>query len=275
MRFQYFRAYLLLIVSFCITNGHADNLKNIAGTSYFGGGLGVASYPFMKDYADDLSQIVDAFDDKVYTVDVDDKPFAFSGFWGYSITEIFGAELSYINFGESEVQYSETVFSSPSVTIVESYKDTAEIQGWGLAGTARLPIVDRVSVYGKLGVMFWEFESNLTEITYENGKQIDYLKNPSSSFDATDPFIALGVELEVIPNWSIYGDWHYLHGSYQDENAHIHTYMAGVKYRFGGLSRYRSKSAAGSGDEDSNRQRAITACDPEFKDISGLVCDEE
>lgn len=116
---------------------------------YLGGSVGQSEF---KDGCRDVT-------------DCDEKDTAWRLFGGYQFNRYFAAELGYHDFGEA---------SAPGAKL--------EGNAWDLVGIAGYPIVDKLSVYGKLGVYRGELnatgakETN-SDLTYGAGLQYDVLKN--------------------------------------------------------------------------------------------------
>jgi OOP family OmpA-OmpF porin len=116
---------------------------------YVGGTIGQAEY---KDGCNNLAGC-------------DEKDTAWRILGGYQFNRHFAAELGYHDLGEA---------SAPA--------GATEGSAWELVGIGALPIVDKLSVYGKLGVYRGELESPAgketnSDLTYGAGLQYDFLKN--------------------------------------------------------------------------------------------------
>ena len=95
----------------------------------------------------------------------DEKDTAWRILGGYQFNRHFAAELGYHNLGEA---------SAPGATL--------EASAWELVAVGSYPIVNQLSVYGKLGVYRGELEGPAaeetnTDLTYGVGLQYDVLKN--------------------------------------------------------------------------------------------------
>jgi OOP family OmpA-OmpF porin len=116
---------------------------------YVGGTLGQAD---LKDACAGLS-------------DCDEKDTAWRILGGYQFNRYFAAELGYHDLGEA---------SAPGGAL--------EANAWELVGIAAYPLVNQLSVYGKLGVYRGELEGAAgketnSDLTYGVGLQYDFLKN--------------------------------------------------------------------------------------------------
>lgn len=95
----------------------------------------------------------------------DDKDTAWRILGGYQFNRYFAAELGYHDLGEA---------STPAAAI--------EGTAWELVGIGSYPIVEKFSVYGKLGLYRGELEApgaeeTNSDLTYGVGLQYDFLKN--------------------------------------------------------------------------------------------------
>jgi OOP family OmpA-OmpF porin len=116
---------------------------------YVGGTIGQAEY---KDGCAGLT-------------DCDEKDTAWRILGGYQFNRYFAAELGYHDLGE---------VSAPAGAV--------EGTAWELVGIGAYPIVDKLSVYGKLGAYRGELEApgaeeTNSDLTYGVGLQYDVLKN--------------------------------------------------------------------------------------------------
>jgi OOP family OmpA-OmpF porin len=116
---------------------------------YIGGTIGQAEY---KDACSGLT-------------DCDEKDTAWRILGGYQFNRYFAAELGYHNLGEASAQAG-----------------AIEGTAWELVGIGAYPVIDKLSVYGKLGAYRGELEGlgakeTNSDLTYGVGLQYDVLKN--------------------------------------------------------------------------------------------------
>lgn len=104
----------------------------------------------------------------------DDKGLAPRASVGWQLTPHWGIEGSYHNFAETE--------ETPPVAKFDE-------SGISLAGTARLPLSDRLALFAKLGSMWWE--SDLTNTTCSRGPA----GCTTTQYDIDDSSLFLGVGL--------------------------------------------------------------------------------
>ena len=251
-------------VSVLLSGPVMANSLNGKGSSYLGGGFGYSDYTFWE------GPIVQPGQNR--TVTVEDSGQAYSLFLGYSVKDNLSLEVFYQDFGDAQTVDSSTTTVGAD-TVVFHDKLLGSISGYGLAVKANLPFGDVLGFYGKAGYMAWDGEFKLTSTVYENGA-IDSgpTSFPASSFDNADPYLAIGMEFEVVSNVTLYADLSYLHADYQDENFHTFGYMAGVRWQFRENSSWRS----GSNKRAEGGSRGLTACQDEYKaTMGGVACGKE
>jgi OmpA-OmpF porin, OOP family len=109
-------------------------------------------------------------------VSCDDSDTAFRVLGGYQFNKYLGAELGYADLGKATISGA-------------GLSASVEAKAWDLVGVGRLPLADRFSLFGKLGM--YRADSDLssntplipassdtnTDITYGVGAQYDFNKN--------------------------------------------------------------------------------------------------
>jgi OOP family OmpA-OmpF porin len=138
---------LLAIAAFAFAGSAAAQLN--LSSAYIGGTIGQAE---LKDACSGVG-------------DCDEKDTAWRILGGYQFNRYFAAEIGYHHLGEA---------SAPGATL--------EATAWELVAVGAYPIVNQLSVYGKLGVYRGELEvpgaeETNTDLTYGIGLQYDFLRN--------------------------------------------------------------------------------------------------
>jgi OOP family OmpA-OmpF porin len=123
---------------------------------YVGGTLGQAEY---KDGCRNVA-------------DCDQKDTAWRILGGYQFNRYFAAELGYHNLGEA---------SAPA--------GATEGNAWEVVGIGSYPIIEKLGVYGKLGLYRGE------------------LKGPGAKESNSDLTYGLGLQYDVIQNVGVRGEW--------------------------------------------------------------------
>ncbi len=114
-----------------------------------------------------------------------EKDTGFRVYLGNEISRKFAAEISYLSLGEYEVGAARNG-TLPATQI----SDTIAIVGLDASFVAKLPIRRRVSLFGRLGLMYWQGE-----------RQTVYSDRPVEAprrFHDTDASIGLGIEYQFL-----------------------------------------------------------------------------
>jgi OmpA-OmpF porin, OOP family len=121
---------------------------------------------------------------------VDGKDTAWKIFGGYMFNRHFGFESAYVRFGD--VSYS-GVFSSLAVT-----GGKLEVSGFNVAAIGNLPVNEQFSVFGKIGLFFWEAEANDTTAS---------IGAFSAAEEGSDASFGVGVGYEFTRNLGVRAEW--------------------------------------------------------------------
>jgi len=129
---------------------------------------------------------------------------------GYRFSRNFAAEIGYIDFGKTRL--------SAGAEFLELKANAMELLGVG-----SLPVADRLSVYGKLGVYRGEAEArfNLPSLGLGSGSEKD---------SNTDLTFGFGASYDATRNIAVRGEWQ----RYQDvgDATDIDVLSLGVLFRF-------------------------------------------
>jgi OOP family OmpA-OmpF porin len=139
---------------------------------YIGGHIGQAS---AKDFCDGVGGP---------GVSCEDSDTAWKALVGYQFNRNFAVELGYINFGEVEAR-------GPGGTV------SVEATAFDLMAVGSLPVVDRFSVYGKLGLYRGETD----------GRANTVLLTASSSESNTDLTFGFGARFDISRNFAVRAEW--------------------------------------------------------------------
>lgn len=258
------------------------------GKFYAGAAVGHLSFPDFADLYDDE-------EDEGETQKVEDTATAFKLVGGFQLTENFALEAFYGNFGEP---------NASSVYVDEEYDDVIEtdesigITGFGIAAKAMIPVSQQFDVYLSLGLLRWSGELEIVD-TYtfnnevESGVETDrYTKDLGS----TDLTYAFGASYQLTNSITLFAEYSIMDTSYEkqdwDFENKMEGFFLGINYHFGPVSTSQqapaantgsgptsgtgSKSGAKSRPDAGTRKRgdrSLTACDPKYKDIGGVLCD--
>ncbi|MFN2644285.1 MAG: outer membrane beta-barrel protein [Burkholderiales bacterium] len=111
----------------------------------------------------------------------DDKDTAWKLFGGYQFTRNFSAEIGYSNFGKFKATLG-------------PFTDEAKVTAWELSALGAWPIVQQLSVFGRLGI----YRATVKETTNFAG---DF------EHDNNDWTFGLGLEYDFTRNLAIRGEW--------------------------------------------------------------------
>lgn len=126
---------------------------------------------------------------------------------GFQLGDYLGIEGGYHNFGDFE----ETVNLGGFTTRSEIAAD-----GWTLGGTLGLPLTDRVSLFGRAGVFFWDADVDV------DGFSVNVPENEN-------PYYGAGAKVDITPNFSLVGDW----TRFELDSIDSDVISGGFEYRFG------------------------------------------
>jgi OOP family OmpA-OmpF porin len=153
------------------------------------------------------------------TISCNDTSAAWKIFGGYQVNRNFAAELGYTDLGKTKAR---GVVSG--VNIDAKTEKTA----WELVGIGSIPVADRFSLYGKLGI--------------NNGKVKDSATGSAGGFTATAPASAIhkgptfgfGAELGITQNIAVRAEWQRYKdmGGTNTGKSNVDVLGVGLLYRF-------------------------------------------
>jgi OmpA-OmpF porin, OOP family len=141
---------------------------------------------------------------------VDGKDTAFKIFGGYQFTPNLAAEAAYVDLGETT--YSGTFGGAP----VTGGK--VEISGFNISAVGILPINEKFSAFGKIGIFIWEADASDTT----GGAAF------SASDDGSDLSFGLGASYAITPTLSLRAEWE----RFDSADADADLLSIGVAFRF-------------------------------------------
>lgn len=226
------------------------------GAPYVGGGAGYAIYDGIDDLAGNDNEV-----DRVRTTK---NAFGFIGFAGWAFPGNYSLELSYANFGEFEIE--ETVFISGTETEVADYSGDITAKGIGMRYDWESS--ESMNVYGRIGVMRWEAAWD-TDVTRTLNNTVVARSSSDSNTNGSEFYVGVGGQYELMKNIYAYAEAFYLDAKFDQDGfgskQPVYAVFGGLMIRFGDVARK-------SGTTD-KRAREVTACDPKYKDISGVMCE--
>jgi len=116
----------------------------------------------------------------------DDKDKAWKIFGGYQITRNIAAEIGYTRLGKFTASFTDPTFGLLT--------DEAKVTAWEASALAGAPLVDRLWIFGRLGV----YRGTVKESTNFAG---DF------SHDNNNFTFGLGLSYDIIPQLAVRGEW--------------------------------------------------------------------
>ena len=141
---------------------------------------------------------------------VDGTDTAFKIFGGYMFNRHFGLELAYVDLGEAS--YSGNFFGLPVTG------GRVALTGLNVSALGALPIGERFSVFGKIGLFMWEAEASDTT----GGVPF------SAQQDGTDLAFGVGLGYQFTRNLGVRAEWE----MFTTEDADSNLISVGLLWRF-------------------------------------------
>ena len=156
-------------------------------------------------------------------ISCDDKDSAWKLFAGYLVNRNFAVEFGYADLGESSASGVVGTFLGP-VTATANF----EVTVFELTAVGMLPVMDRLSLYGKAGLY-------RADVEVSGSGTIGATTIPvSEKDDNTDLTLGVGLKFDITRNISLRGEWQrYLDvGSEDIGESDIDVLSLGVLFRF-------------------------------------------
>jgi OOP family OmpA-OmpF porin len=150
------------------------------GGPYLGGGVGIARYS-------DAGIVADTCGAFGFTCPADGSDSGFKLFAGYQFGRYVALEGAYVSLGKTQAELpADTRFS-------------AEVQGVTLGLVPRIPVGERLDLFGKVGVMAWHVDLKAASPALGLSAQGDGA--------GADPTFGAGVAYRFHPNASLRLEW--------------------------------------------------------------------
>lgn len=156
------------------------------------------------------------------TTSVDDKDTAFRAFGGYRFHRNFAAELGYVDLGRFELR--------SSVLPTGTLESRMRIRGADLSVLGLLPLGDRWTIFGRVGVL-----SARTQSSFSGSGSVRPVGDASDESErSTGALYGLGVMAAITPNLSVRAEYteHRKLGDDLSGEFKAQTITAGLQYRF-------------------------------------------
>lgn len=192
--------YKVFVAFFLLTTVSISNAQDTANGFYVGVGVGHSD---QKDACDDISG------------SCDDTDTGWKIFAGYEFNQYLSLEGGYADLGESD---ADTIVLGIPVSA------DAEITGFFLSGIASWPINDSFSVFGKLGAIYWDVETDA------DGGGISV----SEDENGTDLMFGVGAQYDFTDNIGIRAEWERFNdvGDSDTGESDIDLISGSLVYRF-------------------------------------------
>lgn len=223
------------------------------GRPYIGAGASYSIYDNLHDLASDR--------DDVTRQRLSKNTFGFTGVAGWTFPGNYSLEIGYTDFGEFEIEeLDEPASTEVNIDGSMTGKSIGMRYDWSESRS--------MNVYGRVGVMRWELAWDGTSTTTQPG--LVTTSRFSSDTDGTDFYYAIGGQYQLMPNLYAYVEGYLLDGKFDKDgfgsDQRVYAVYGGIRFRFGDVAR-----PSGTTDK---RTREVTACDPKYKDLSGIMCEQ-
>lgn len=155
-------SFPLLAAGLLLANSSAN-----AQDWYFGVGFGNSSVDVsgVEGQLNDLAATANSLPGVNAIVNVDDSDTGIKIFSGVNMSENLAFEFGYADLGEVSLDFSLTDDGSFSGTPGSStVSETDSVSGFYGAAIGKAPLSDLVTLSGRLGVLFWDLETDLTSV---------------------------------------------------------------------------------------------------------------
>ena len=180
-----------------------------SGTYYVGAGMGKASDNRCNSgntLVDDLNTV--AGTNVANNLDCSEAS-AWKVYAGYRLSPTVSVEGAYLHLGERET--GATLPGATATTNINPNPVTIKSKATGVSvtGVASAPLSDELSIFGKMGAVFWDNEDS---ITVKNASNTQVLKEAKVTSDGTDLTLGAGAEYKLDENWAVRGEYEHFNG---------------------------------------------------------------
>lgn len=200
--------FLALSASFAVSGVQAGDTG-----FYMGGSFGQSK---ISDFSGSDFDNEMALSGLTSSTSTDDTDISWKAFAGYQIMKNLAVEGAYTNFGEFTARSTITV---PGTGVVNT---EVKAEAWTLSALGILPLGDRFSLFGRLGVNFWNADISAV------GSGSGGVASVSDSSDGTDWVYGLGATYNVAKNLNLRGEWE----RYDFDGTDVDLLSVGVAFKF-------------------------------------------
>lgn len=133
---------------------------------------------------------------------------------GYQFSQYFGIEGGFSNFGKVQGNGSGSVLMTPTAGIlpleqIATYTNSERVlvRGWELAGTVSWPLSQRWSLFGRAGVFYSHYESDVVSMPAPPTPGDLVSKFISVSNNKWTPAYGVGVNFSPVNHWGLRLEW--------------------------------------------------------------------
>ena len=154
------------------------------------------------------------------TIACDDKDTAWKLFGGYQFNKYFGLEAGYADLGKA---------SAAGVIAGTAVSAEVKAKGWEFLGVGTIPFTDKLSGYGKLGLVKWDVDA------YSSAALGGSIATGSSSDDGTAATYGLGLKYDFAKNVGTRLEWQRYSNIGNDATTgqgDVNLYSVGIVIKF-------------------------------------------
>jgi OOP family OmpA-OmpF porin len=152
----------------------------------------------------------------ISSTSTDDTDTGWKAFAGYRLMKFLAVEGAYTKFGEATAN---SIITAPLAGVVNT---TLESDAWTLSALGILPLGDRFSLFGRVGVNFWNADVSAT------GTGGGVTATASGSDDGTDMVYGVGAAYNFTNKLGVRGEWE----RYEFDDADIDFLSVGISWNF-------------------------------------------
>ena len=195
------------------------------GGFYFGAGAGQAEYSSIDELCDEAIGEAEQLADGEFGGDPrfdavfaqflagtncggEDTDTVLRLFGGYQFNDFFALEAGYVDLGELALDISTNVANSLG-TINAAGTANADVSGINLTGSLMLPVHERVSLFGRLGVLAWQADitGSVSGTVTSAGRRVGISETLSTDASGADLSYGFGALFGVTDTVSIRGNF--------------------------------------------------------------------
>ncbi|HVL02312.1 MAG TPA: outer membrane beta-barrel protein [Dongiaceae bacterium] len=201
-------------------------------------------------------------------------------FVGMRFNQYIAAELMYLTYSEFDADFNKTLVqvdssNVPVDALPVNLSGSMDVSGFGLGARLDFPLTDNLGIYGRAGMYEWRqkvsYSGNVISLL-TSSTDIPTSELTTGTEKGFDLYGAVGAMLKVHRQTSVYMELNMADFGEDEFAMTAYGVFFGVHYDFYGTG-FGPDQTANTKRASANDKRAVTACDPKYKDISGIACD--